>query len=102
MILLNETLREETKNTLEKGEKMKTCFQKISTLQKDREKLSSEPTNKMETRYSFTRKPHVCVCYVGSLVRYAFFRKPFMYCLYLYASGIVNVCEVFISGINAL
>ena len=61
MILLNETLREETKNTLEKGEKMKTRFQKISTLQKDREKLSSEPTNKMETRYSFTRKPRLCV-----------------------------------------
>ena len=102
MILLNETLREETKNTLEKGEKMKTCFQKISTLQKDREKLSSEPANKMETRYSFTRKPHFCVCYVGSLVRYSFFPKPVMNCLYLYASGIVNVCEVFISGINAL
>ena len=25
-----------------------------------------------------------------------------MYCLYLYASGIVNVYKVFISGINAL
>ena len=49
MILLNETLREETKNMLEKGEKIKTCFQEIKTLQKDREKLSSELTNKMET-----------------------------------------------------
>ena len=40
MILLNETLQEETKNSLEKGEKIKTCFQAISTLQKDREKVS--------------------------------------------------------------
>ena len=45
---MNETLREETKNRLEKGEKLKTCFQEIKGLQKDREKLSSEPTNKME------------------------------------------------------
>ena len=36
------------KNRLEKGEKI-TCFQEISTLQKDREKLSSDLTNKMET-----------------------------------------------------
>ena len=49
MILLNETLREETKNKLEKGEKMRTCFQEIKALQKDREKLSSELTKKMET-----------------------------------------------------
>ena len=25
-----------------------------------------------------------------------------MYCMYLYASAIVNVCEVLISGLNAL
>ena len=37
------------KNRLEKGEKIRTCFQEISTLQKDREKLSSDLTNKMET-----------------------------------------------------
>ena len=49
MILLNETLREETKNKLEKGEKIKTCFQEIKALQKDREKLSSELTKKMES-----------------------------------------------------
>ena len=49
MILLNETLQEETKISLEKGEKLKTCFQEISTLQKARKKLSSELTNKMET-----------------------------------------------------
>ena len=49
MILMNETLPEETKNRLEKGEKIKTCFQEIKALQKDREKLSSELTNKMET-----------------------------------------------------
>ena len=48
MILLNETLQE-TKNRLEKGEKIKTCFQEIKALQKDRENLSSELTNKMET-----------------------------------------------------
>ena len=44
MILLNETLREETKSRLEKGEKIRTCFHEISTLQKDREKLSSKLT----------------------------------------------------------
>ena len=49
MIILNETLREETKNKLEKGEKMRTCFQEIKSLQKDREKLSSELTKKMES-----------------------------------------------------
>ena len=49
MILLNETLREETKNKLEKGEKMRTCFQEIKSLQNDREKLSSELTKKMES-----------------------------------------------------
>ena len=49
MILLNETFQEEIKNRLEKGEKIRTCFHEISTLQKDREKLSSELTNKMET-----------------------------------------------------
>ena len=49
MILLNETLREETRNKLEKGEKIKTCFQEIKALQKDREKLSSELTKKMES-----------------------------------------------------
>ena len=49
MILLNETSREETKNRLEKGEKIKTCFQEIKALQKDRRNLSSELTNKMET-----------------------------------------------------
>ena len=48
IILLNETSREETKNKLEEGEKI-TCFQEIKALQKDREKLSSELTNKMET-----------------------------------------------------
>ena len=48
MVLLNETLQE-TKNRLEKGEKIKTCFQEIKALQKDRENLSSELTNKMET-----------------------------------------------------
>ena len=37
------------KKRLEKGEKIKTCFQEISTLQKDMEKFSSELTNKMET-----------------------------------------------------
>ena len=49
LILLNETLREETKNRLQKGEEIKPCFQQISRLQKDREKLSSELTKKMET-----------------------------------------------------
>ena len=34
MILLNETLREETRNKLEKGEKIKTCFQEIKALQR--------------------------------------------------------------------
>ena len=33
MILLNENLREETKNKLEKGEKMRNCFQEIKALQ---------------------------------------------------------------------
>ena len=46
---MNETSQEKTKNSLEKGEKVKTCFQEIKALQKDREKLSSELTNKMET-----------------------------------------------------
>ena len=36
MILLNETLREETKNKLEKGEKIKTYLQEIKALQKER------------------------------------------------------------------
>ena len=49
MILLNETSREETKNRLEKGEKIETCFQEIKALQKDRKKVSSELTNKTET-----------------------------------------------------
>ena len=49
MILLNETFREETKNKLEKGEKIRTCFQEVKALQKDREKLSSELTKKMES-----------------------------------------------------
>ena len=44
MILLSGTLREETKSRLEKGEKIRTCFHEISTLQKDREKLSSKLT----------------------------------------------------------
>ena len=46
---MNETSQEKTKNSLEKGEKVKTCFQEIKALQKDREKLSSELTNKIET-----------------------------------------------------
>ena len=36
MILLNETLRKETKNKLGKGEKIKTYLQEIKTLQKER------------------------------------------------------------------
>ena len=36
MILLNETLREETKNKLEKGEKIKTYLQEIKALQKEK------------------------------------------------------------------
>ena len=44
MILLNETFQEEIKYRLEKGEKIRTCFHEISTLQKDREKLSSKLT----------------------------------------------------------
>ena len=48
MILLNETFREEIKNRLQKGEKIRTCFHKIITLQKDRENISLELTNKME------------------------------------------------------
>ena len=46
MVLSNETLRKETKNKLEKGEKIKTCFQEIKAFQKDREKFSSELTKK--------------------------------------------------------
>ena len=42
MILSNEISREETKTRLEKREKIKTCFQEIKALRKDREKLSSE------------------------------------------------------------
>ena len=42
-------LYQKKKNKLEKGEQIKTCFQEISTLQKDKEKLSSNLTNKMET-----------------------------------------------------
>ena len=34
---------------MEKGEKMRTCFQEIKSLQNDREKLSSELTKKMES-----------------------------------------------------
>ena len=51
MILSNEISREETKTRLEKREKIKTCFQEIKTLRKDREKLLSELelTNRMET-----------------------------------------------------
>ena len=40
-------LYQKKKNKLEKGEQIKTCFQEISTLQKDKEKLSSNLTNKM-------------------------------------------------------
>ena len=46
---MNETLQEQTRNRLEKGEKIKTFFQEIKVLQKDWEKCSSELTNKMET-----------------------------------------------------
>ena len=46
---MNETLQEQTRNRLEKGEKIRTCFQEIKILQKDWEKCSSELTNKMET-----------------------------------------------------
>ena len=51
MILSNEISREETKTRLEKREKIKTCFQEIKALRKDREKLLSELelTNRMET-----------------------------------------------------
>ena len=51
MILLNETLWEETNNRLEKGEK-KNCFQEKITSQKDREKLSSDLSNIMETKWN--------------------------------------------------
>ena len=45
----NDYLERDFKNKLEKGEKMRTCFQEIKSLQKDREKLSSELTKKMES-----------------------------------------------------
>ena len=45
---MSKTLQEETKNRLEKGEKIKTCFQEKRALQKVRKKLSSELTNNME------------------------------------------------------
>ena len=45
---MSKTLQEETKNRLEKGEKIKTCFQEKRALQKVRKKLSSELTNNMK------------------------------------------------------
>ena len=41
---------------MEKGEKIKTCFQEIKALQKDREKLSSELTKKMESLNCLNRR----------------------------------------------
>ena len=61
MILLNETFREEIKNRLQKGEKIRTCFHEIITLQKDRENLSLELTNKMET-LAFIYLQTTCFC----------------------------------------
>ena len=49
MIILNENSQEETKSRFEKREKIKTYFQGIIILHKDREKYSSELTKKMET-----------------------------------------------------
>ena len=39
-------------NRLKKGEKITTCFQEISTLQKDRERLSPELINIIETKWN--------------------------------------------------
>ena len=80
MILSNETLREETNNKLEKGEK-NNLFLGNNYITKRKGKAFIRPEkhngNKMECIHLLVNHIFVYVN-VGSLVRYSFTHKPFM------------------------